>query len=69
MRMHQRRRLGRFIACHLVTPDFAGVATAFGARGLRLSSPAELAPALRTALTETKPVLIEVPLALDIPWR
>jgi acetolactate synthase-1/2/3 large subunit len=69
MRMHQRRRFGRFIASDLVTPDFAAVANAFGARGLCLSSAAELGPALRSALTETRPILIDVPLALDLPWR
>jgi acetolactate synthase-1/2/3 large subunit len=69
MRMHQRRRFGRFIASDLATPDFAAVAEAFGATGLRVSSAAELGPALRSALTDTRPVLIDVPLALDLPWR
>src|SRR5207253_6296444 len=69
MRMHQRRRFGRFIASDLVTPDFAAVAEAFGARGLSLRSPSELGPALITALGETRPALIDVPLALDLPWR
>jgi thiamine pyrophosphate-dependent acetolactate synthase large subunit-like protein len=69
MRMHQRRRFGRFIASDLTTPDFAAVAEAFGATGLRVSSAAELEPALRSALTDTRPVLIDVPLALDLPWR
>ncbi|MBV9355968.1 MAG: thiamine pyrophosphate-binding protein [Chloroflexi bacterium] len=69
MRLHQRRRYGRFIASDLVTPDFAAVADAFGARGFRLGSPAELGPALETALAEQRPTLIDVPLALDLPWR
>jgi thiamine pyrophosphate-dependent acetolactate synthase large subunit-like protein len=69
MRVHQRRRFGRFIASDLVTPDFAAVANAFGARGLHLTSANDLGPALRSALTETRPVLIDVPLALDLPWR
>ena len=69
MRMHQRRRFGRFIASDLATPDFAAVAEAFGARGLRVNSANELGPALEAALTDTRPVLIDVPLALDLPWR
>jgi acetolactate synthase-1/2/3 large subunit len=69
MRMHQRRRFGRFIASDLATPDFAAVAEAFGATGMRLRSPAELGPALQTARSESRPVLIDVPLALDLPWR
>ena len=66
--MHQRRRFGRYIASDLAVPDFAAVAEAFGANGLRLASPAELGAALQAARTATRPVLIEVPLALDVPW-
>jgi thiamine pyrophosphate-dependent acetolactate synthase large subunit-like protein len=69
MRMHQQRRFGRFIASDLATPDFAAVAEAFGARGISLQSPGELGPALESALAERRPVLIDVPLALSIPWR
>ena len=50
-------------------PDFVAVAGAFGVRGIRVGSAYELSPALAEALTETRPVLIDVPLALDIPWR
>jgi acetolactate synthase-1/2/3 large subunit len=69
MRLHQRRRFGRFIASDLATPDFAAVADAFGATGRRLATPAALGPALQAARSETRPVLIDVPLALDLPWR
>jgi acetolactate synthase-1/2/3 large subunit len=69
MRMHQQRRFGRFIASDLVTPDFAAVAQAFGARGMRVESADEIGPALAAALAESRPVLIDVPLALTIPWR
>jgi thiamine pyrophosphate-dependent acetolactate synthase large subunit-like protein len=68
MRMHQRRRFGRVIASDLVTPDFVAVAEAFGARGLRVASAHELAPALAAAVADSRPVLIDVPLALDLPW-
>jgi acetolactate synthase-1/2/3 large subunit len=69
MRLHQQRRFGRFIASDLVTPDFARVAEAFGATGIHLGSPAELGEALQVARSATRPVLIDVPLALELPWR
>src|SRR5438552_236784 len=69
MRMHQRRRFGRLIASDLATPDFVAVAEAFGAGGLRVNSAYELGPALEAALADTRPVVIDVPLALEIPWR
>src|SRR5262249_13117782 len=52
MRMHQQRRFGRFIASDLTTPDFAAVAEAFGARGIRAESAKDIGPALETALAE-----------------
>ena len=69
MRMHQQRRFGRSIASDLTTPDFAAVAHAFGARGIRAESAKDLGPALETALAEDRPVIIDVPLALSVPWR
>jgi acetolactate synthase-1/2/3 large subunit len=69
MRLHQQRRFGRFIASDLVTPDFAAVAQACGARGVSLDSPADLGAALESALGDDRPVLIDLPLALSIPWR
>ncbi|HET6318435.1 MAG TPA: thiamine pyrophosphate-dependent enzyme, partial [Chloroflexota bacterium] len=69
MRLHQQRRFGRFIASDLTTPDFAAVAEAFGARGLRLQSTGDIGPALAAAVADDRPVLIDVPLALTIPWR
>ncbi len=69
MRMHQRRRFGRLIASDLATPDFVAVAEAFGAGGLRVNSAYELGPALEAALADTRPVVIDVPLALELPWR
>jgi acetolactate synthase-1/2/3 large subunit len=69
MRLHQQRRFGRFIASDLTTPDFAAVAEAFGARGVRLQSTDDIGSALAAALADDRPVLIDVPLALTIPWR
>lgn len=44
--------------------DYAAVATACGARGIRIESTAALAPALEEALTCGKPTLIQVPVQL-----
>ncbi len=57
---------GRVIASDLVNPDFVRFAESFGARGVRVSSPQELAPALDTALAANGPALIEVPVG-DMP--
>lgn len=44
----------------LVNPDFVSYARAFGAAGMRVSSPIELAQALGAAFREAGPTLIEV---------
>ena len=69
MRRHQRRRYGGHLyAVDLATPDFAAFARSFGALGYTLESPADLGPALREALAARRPAVIDVPLALEIPW-
>jgi acetolactate synthase-1/2/3 large subunit len=57
---------GRIIATDLVNPDFVALATAFGARGRRAHSPAELRQELDAALAASGPTLIEVPVG-DMP--
>jgi acetolactate synthase-1/2/3 large subunit len=71
MRRHQRLRYGedRVIASDLATPDFAAFARSFGALGLTLDSPADLGPALREALAAGRPAVLDLPLALDVPWK
>jgi len=44
--------------------DYAAVATACGARGIKIASAAELVPALKEALTCNQPTLIQVPVQL-----
>jgi acetolactate synthase-1/2/3 large subunit len=62
----QRRWYGdRVIATDLHNPDFVALAHSFGAVGLRATSPAELRRALRGALAERRPTLIEVPVPTD----
>ena len=52
---------GRHSASILHNPDFAKLAEAFGARGLRVERPEDVETALRTALaTEGKPCLVDV---------
>jgi len=43
-------------------PDYAEIARAYGCEGERLSSAADLAPALRRALASGKPYLLDVPM-------
>lgn len=70
MRRHQRLRYGddRIFASDLATPDFAALARSFGAVGFTLQAPDELGPALREALAAGRPAVIDLPLALDLPW-
>lgn len=68
-RHQQRRQNGRVIAADLANPDFVLFAEAFGVKAVRLSSPAELGPALRKTLQARELRLIEVPIhSLDPPW-
>lgn len=52
---------GRFIGESLVNPDFVQLARSFGAVGYRASDATELESALRLALEQSGPVVIEVP--------
>jgi len=51
-----------FVGMDLVDPvlDFAQIAQAFGVRGQRVEKPAELGPALRSALRSGEPSLVDV---------
>ncbi|MEZ4568921.1 MAG: thiamine pyrophosphate-dependent enzyme [Thermomicrobiales bacterium] len=69
MRRFQRLRYGDYTyATDLATPDFAAMAESFGARGIKLESTGELESALRDAIESAGPAVIDMPLALDIPW-
>jgi acetolactate synthase-1/2/3 large subunit len=57
----QRRFGGRIIGTRFHNPDFASLAEGFGARGIKLSRPEELGEALRAALGESRPTVVEVP--------
>ncbi len=56
----RRRRDGE-----LITPDFAAIATGFGASAFKVSELEQLRPALRAALRTEGPVVVEAMLARD----
>ena len=67
IRMHQERRgPGAGIATDLGPVDFAGIARAMGARGVKVDTDAGFEPALRQALATDRPTVIH--LALDRGW-
>ena len=63
---------GRVIGADLENPDFMRLAQAFGVQGVRIDSPAQLAPVLERALADGHPWLIEIEVPRDSeanPWR
>ncbi|MGH7124967.1 MAG: thiamine pyrophosphate-dependent enzyme, partial [Stellaceae bacterium] len=61
---------GKVIASELLNPDFAKLATLFGATGTRATTPAELTGEIRAAIKRSGPTLIEVPVGeMPDPWR
>jgi acetolactate synthase-1/2/3 large subunit len=59
--MHQVAQYpGRPIANDLVNPDFAGLGTAYGALGLKVTRDEEFLPALKQAMSANRSALIEV---------
>jgi len=61
---------GKVIASELHNPDFAKLATLFGAAGVRATTPAELTAEIRAAIKRPGPTLIEVPVGeMPDPWR
>ena len=63
IRAHQERAYPqRVIGTTLVNPDFAAYAASFGAEGYRITATDAFAPALRAALTSSKPSVLELQL-------
>ncbi len=59
----------RLIASDLSSPDFAALATSFGAQGLLASTPEDLRHSLEIAMAYDGPSVIEVPVGeLPSPW-
>ncbi|MGI6366808.1 MAG: thiamine pyrophosphate-binding protein [Anaerolineae bacterium] len=63
----QERSCGRRLSSELGPADYAGVAQALGGRGMRAETPEGLQNALREALRERKPTLIQVPISVGGP--
>jgi sulfoacetaldehyde acetyltransferase len=62
----------RFVGTNLVNPDFAAVARAMGAEGVRVDRESELAGTLRAAIASGKPTVINLvvdPQELGEPFR
>jgi len=60
----------RYIASNLTSPDFVKYAEAFGAQGLRATSPDELRNCLKTGMAHKGPTVIEVPVGeMPSPWE
>jgi acetolactate synthase-1/2/3 large subunit len=66
IRAHQERRGKGTVGTDLGPIDFAAVAQAFGARGVRVERDDEFAPALRDALAQSGPTVLH--LTLDRRW-
>ncbi len=66
IRMHQDERAAEPVGTDLGPIDFAAVARACGARGLRVDDDAGFEPALRQALANDRPTVVQ--LALDRRW-
>jgi len=66
----QRNRFdARLIGTHLHNPDFVRFAESFGALGIRLQNADELRDALKSAFSESLPVVIELPVPdISNPW-
>ena len=74
LKLYQDRHLGgRRIGVELHNPDYARLADAFGARGVKLRASDELRPALVEAVEQQGPTVIECPLeprfsSIRPPW-
>ena len=61
IRMNQEQHYpGRVVGSNMVNPDFAALAEAFGARGLKAETPEQFRPALEEALKARRPAVIDV---------
>jgi thiamine pyrophosphate-dependent acetolactate synthase large subunit-like protein len=64
----QQRHFGaRYIGVDLVNPRFDKLAEVYGARGMYVQKPDEIADAVKTALGANGPVVIEIPVAEYFP--
>jgi acetolactate synthase-1/2/3 large subunit len=68
-KIQKRRFEERLIGTQLHNPDFTKLAESFGAVGIKLHNVEELGDALKSAFSETLPVVIELPVPdMSNPW-
>ena len=69
-RDQHRRFGGRLVGTELHNPDFVQLAESFGASGIKVAHLDETGPAIKDAIADERPVVIEVPLPpeLDPPY-
>jgi acetolactate synthase-1/2/3 large subunit len=61
---------GRYIGSALTNPDFVALAKAFGVDGTRVTTPADLGAAVKSAIAGGRPAVIEVPSGdMPSPWH
>lgn len=66
IRLHQEKQFpGRVAGTTLTNPDFAALGTAFGARGLTITSPDEADDVVQAALNHDGPVVVDVSTSLE----
>lgn len=63
----QREAWGSTVACETCEIRFDKVAEALGARGLRVTERSDLTPAIRDALAQGVPTVIDVPIIVESP--
>ena len=73
VRRDQKDRFqSNIIGADLTNPDFLKIADSFGVKGYRVSTPKDFKPALKNAIEEDKPAIIEVEIEKDSetnPWK
>jgi acetolactate synthase-1/2/3 large subunit len=65
--LDQRRTYGagRDFGARLRNPDFVRLAESFGVRGVQVTAPDELEAAVRDAIADRRPAVVEVPCDVD----
>ncbi len=63
----QRKSRGPIVASEFSSVQFSKVAEGFGARGIRVEKPEEIAPAIKEGFDSDKPTLIHVPIVARGP--
>ena len=60
---------GKPVATEFIETDFAAIARAYKCHGVRIEKPAEIAPAIRKALRDKTPTVIDVITSRNEPFQ